>query len=267
MILLYMVALPFVMTTWTQEPLGAFAFTLASAMCFWSLEFIAAELENPFGNDVNDLPVFGFQEDVNQGLLLLVHPMTAGLYDLDESGKAVGGSWNKIDSTGISMEKEMEEVEKALEKVGEFQERQAEEHHQQACSDSKPAESARPAPVTKPVADLADGNAKPIQSLGIDIDSLALTVLPAKPPETAKAQKVCAPPPASLAQRSLLDISWVEHFMQQQRNLDRDLLERLDTIVRAVTTKDPSDHRTLPYKHVDSAYGGNGTLDPLHANL
>ena len=101
MIMVYMVTTPFAMISWAAHPFAAFAYTLMSATCFWSLELIAAELENPFGDDVNDLPVFSFQNDVNNGLLLLVDPTTDSVYELDEAAQTIAGKWHTIDGTGV----------------------------------------------------------------------------------------------------------------------------------------------------------------------
>jgi len=109
MIILYMIVAPFVMVGWTHDSASAFLFTFFSAMCFWSLELIAAELENPFGNDINDLPVWGFQDDINRGLLLLMDPMNEKPLELSEEAsgialskaayaKALASDWSTIDS-------------------------------------------------------------------------------------------------------------------------------------------------------------------------
>merc|ERR1719183_2741457 len=42
----------------------------------FSLNFIASELENPFGTDDNDLPLAHFQEEMNSCLLMLLHTNT-----------------------------------------------------------------------------------------------------------------------------------------------------------------------------------------------
>jgi predicted membrane chloride channel (bestrophin family) len=43
---------------------------------YFALNFIAAELENPFGLDDNDLPLHRFQEEMNSCLLMLLHRNT-----------------------------------------------------------------------------------------------------------------------------------------------------------------------------------------------
>lgn len=42
----------------------------------YSVNFIAMELENPFGIDANDLPLEHFQDEMNRCLLMLLHPNT-----------------------------------------------------------------------------------------------------------------------------------------------------------------------------------------------
>jgi len=55
----------------------AFTLSLIVPFAFWSLNFIAAELESPFGDDENDLPVAILQEGFNESLCLLLHPVVA----------------------------------------------------------------------------------------------------------------------------------------------------------------------------------------------
>eukprot|EP00931_Biecheleriopsis_adriatica_P029107 TRINITY_DN17329_c0_g1_i5.p1 TRINITY_DN17329_c0_g1~~TRINITY_DN17329_c0_g1_i5.p1 ORF type:complete len:538 (+),score=59.29 TRINITY_DN17329_c0_g1_i5:87-1700(+) len=54
----------------------------ASILCFctigsfWSLVYIAREIDQPFGDDANDLPVKEIMQEFNETLYLLLHPMT-----------------------------------------------------------------------------------------------------------------------------------------------------------------------------------------------
>ncbi|CAK0871464.1 unnamed protein product, partial [Prorocentrum cordatum] len=41
---------------------------------YWGVNFIAVELENPYGSDDNDLPLREMQEDMNKSLLCLLQP-------------------------------------------------------------------------------------------------------------------------------------------------------------------------------------------------
>lgn len=51
---------------------GLIAFLVIAA--FYGINFLAAELEMPFGDDQNDLPLTDMQRDMNASLLSLVHP-------------------------------------------------------------------------------------------------------------------------------------------------------------------------------------------------
>ena len=41
-------------------------------MAFWSINFIAIELEMPFGDDLNDLPLLDLQRDYNLSIISLM---------------------------------------------------------------------------------------------------------------------------------------------------------------------------------------------------
>eukprot|EP00928_Gymnodinium_smaydae_P056883 TRINITY_DN4017_c0_g2_i1.p1 TRINITY_DN4017_c0_g2~~TRINITY_DN4017_c0_g2_i1.p1 ORF type:complete len:507 (+),score=45.68 TRINITY_DN4017_c0_g2_i1:67-1587(+) len=51
---------------------GVIAFVVVVA--FWSIHFIAIELENPFGDDDNDLPLMEIQSSLNRSLTALMDP-------------------------------------------------------------------------------------------------------------------------------------------------------------------------------------------------
>lgn len=51
---------------------GTLAFLSMTA--YWGIHFIAIELEMPFGNDVNDLPMEFLQKDMNASLVSMIHP-------------------------------------------------------------------------------------------------------------------------------------------------------------------------------------------------
>jgi len=75
LVILYGVLTAFVMTFWGRVYWHAFLFTFISTMGPYSIEITASELENPFGEDPNDLPCQEFQEDMNDSLLLLLQPL------------------------------------------------------------------------------------------------------------------------------------------------------------------------------------------------
>jgi len=45
-----------------------------SQICLWSINYVAVELEMPFGDDLNDLPLQHLQADMNASLIGLLHP-------------------------------------------------------------------------------------------------------------------------------------------------------------------------------------------------
>lgn len=62
---------PFAMCSWTTHPAAAFLLTFTGVTCLVSLELIARQLENPFGEDANDLPIDSFQDLINESLMLM----------------------------------------------------------------------------------------------------------------------------------------------------------------------------------------------------
>merc|ERR1712151_501499 len=80
-----MVVTPIVLSMWTTKISTCAFFTFLSVLCMITLDLIAQELENPFGDDPNDLPSFAMQEEMNRDLLLLVHPEASLVPDLASS--------------------------------------------------------------------------------------------------------------------------------------------------------------------------------------
>eukprot|EP00421_Protoceratium_reticulatum_P044091 CAMPEP_0168432222 /NCGR_PEP_ID=MMETSP0228-20121227/38781_1 /TAXON_ID=133427 /ORGANISM="Protoceratium reticulatum, Strain CCCM 535 (=CCMP 1889)" /LENGTH=380 /DNA_ID=CAMNT_0008446345 /DNA_START=72 /DNA_END=1211 /DNA_ORIENTATION=- len=63
---------PVMICTWTAQPILAFLFSFLVVLIFWGLYAIANELENPFGEDPNDLDIVDVQGEMNSRLLMLV---------------------------------------------------------------------------------------------------------------------------------------------------------------------------------------------------
>merc|ERR1719343_8542 len=61
------------MSSFVTNPATAAALTFLPLFGVYSLNFIAIELENPFGEDDNDLPLVHFQTEMNSCLLMLLH--------------------------------------------------------------------------------------------------------------------------------------------------------------------------------------------------
>jgi len=72
LLLLHWCVTPVLMCHWTSSPAWTFVLCFVQILIFWSLNSIATELENPFGDDVNDLPAQETQEEMNQSLLMLL---------------------------------------------------------------------------------------------------------------------------------------------------------------------------------------------------
>merc|ERR1712048_1317291 len=60
-----------------ESPYFSFIFAFVITLSFWSINSIAVELEHPFGDDPNDLPLLEMQVDLNKSLCALLRPMAA----------------------------------------------------------------------------------------------------------------------------------------------------------------------------------------------
>lgn len=72
LLVFYMLVTPVVMACLCEKEHWAFFFTLLSIFGVSSLNYIARELEMPFGTDANDLPLVEFQEHMNNSMLMLI---------------------------------------------------------------------------------------------------------------------------------------------------------------------------------------------------
>lgn len=72
---IYTIITPVVVSTWEAWPWVGSLFTFVSVTCLVGLDLIACELENPFGDDPNDLPVVDMQRDMNKFLVLQLNPL------------------------------------------------------------------------------------------------------------------------------------------------------------------------------------------------
>eukprot|EP00747_Dinoflagellata_sp_TGD_P046719 gnl/TRDRNA2_/TRDRNA2_144594_c0_seq1.p1 gnl/TRDRNA2_/TRDRNA2_144594_c0~~gnl/TRDRNA2_/TRDRNA2_144594_c0_seq1.p1 ORF type:complete len:434 (-),score=44.63 gnl/TRDRNA2_/TRDRNA2_144594_c0_seq1:33-1196(-) len=74
LISMHMAATPVVMCSWTTDPSSCAIFTFLGIVVMLGLDMIGIELENPWGDDPNDLPAFALQNAMNLDLLLLANP-------------------------------------------------------------------------------------------------------------------------------------------------------------------------------------------------
>jgi len=76
LLLTHVVLTPMIMAAIIKSKVLCALFTFIPVFGMFSLNFIACELENPFGIDANDLPLPHFQEEMNSCLLMLLHDNT-----------------------------------------------------------------------------------------------------------------------------------------------------------------------------------------------
>lgn len=76
LIAVYMAISPIVISMGADDPVYCFVLTFISIVCMKGIDMIAIELENPFGDDPNDLPIATMHAAVNRDLTLLVNPET-----------------------------------------------------------------------------------------------------------------------------------------------------------------------------------------------
>jgi len=69
---------PFMVGIWTKGAMSAFLFTFIQTFAFWSLNSIAGQLDNPFGEDITDLDTQGLVENFHDMIRTLVkgHPFS-----------------------------------------------------------------------------------------------------------------------------------------------------------------------------------------------
>jgi len=73
---MHWVVTPLVMVSWCERVSGVGVFTFAQVFILWSLNRIATVIENPFGDDQNDIDMYAIQRDFNERLILLLDPQT-----------------------------------------------------------------------------------------------------------------------------------------------------------------------------------------------
>jgi len=76
LLMLHWLVTPIVVSQWTTHPAWAALFSFIQSFILWSLNFIALELENPFGRDANDIDGRSMQQEMNASLSLLMMPST-----------------------------------------------------------------------------------------------------------------------------------------------------------------------------------------------
>jgi predicted membrane chloride channel (bestrophin family) len=72
LLLIHLLVAPLVLPTWCSHPIFAFLFTYIQVFMFWGLNIAAFALENPFGDDEDDLPLIVLQKSINARLVMLL---------------------------------------------------------------------------------------------------------------------------------------------------------------------------------------------------
>jgi len=76
LLMLHWIVTPFINANWASNEGWAFLFTFIQVFIYWSLNAIAVEIENPFGDDANDIDAAAMQIELNQHLRLLLRAST-----------------------------------------------------------------------------------------------------------------------------------------------------------------------------------------------
>jgi len=76
LLLLHTILTPVMVSAVVKSMFWAAILTFVPVFGTFSLNLIAIPLENPFGDDLNDLPVEQFQKEMNSSLLMLLHART-----------------------------------------------------------------------------------------------------------------------------------------------------------------------------------------------
>mmetsp|Transcript_26196 Transcript_26196/g.49431 ORF Transcript_26196/g.49431 Transcript_26196/m.49431 type:complete len:636 (-) Transcript_26196:463-2370(-) len=121
LLLLHWFIVPFVVCQWVTEPVWAAVFSFIQVFILWALNFIAVELENPFGLDANDIDGWHMQEEMNEHLLLLMSPSTKTTPTLSTKCKDLSdlSYWmgDSRDTVSMLAEKSFSQVWNALESI------------------------------------------------------------------------------------------------------------------------------------------------------
>merc|ERR1719473_1945349 len=74
MLLFHVVFTPLICAATVQTPFWASLITWIVSFCYWSVLYIALELEMPYGDDPNDLPLRDMALDMNSSLIEMLSP-------------------------------------------------------------------------------------------------------------------------------------------------------------------------------------------------
>lgn len=69
----------FLCSVFIENVVGGALICFVVVFAFWSINYIALELEMPFGDDLNDLPLQDMQRDFNQSIVSLLKPLAGSV--------------------------------------------------------------------------------------------------------------------------------------------------------------------------------------------
>lgn len=84
LLMLHWIVTPMVVCSWTTSPVWTAVFVFIQTFILWALNTTACQLENPFGDDDNDMNAYELQTNFNQRLLLLLRPSSNRIPHLSE---------------------------------------------------------------------------------------------------------------------------------------------------------------------------------------
>jgi len=102
LLLMHGLTVPFVFSQWVTAPHWAFIFVFMQVFILWSLNFIAVEIENPFGKDPNDIDGAHMQLEMNRHLVLLLMPSTMRTPKLSPQAKWTTDPTEELNFAGRS---------------------------------------------------------------------------------------------------------------------------------------------------------------------
>eukprot|EP00929_Paragymnodinium_shiwhaense_P089659 TRINITY_DN4980_c0_g1_i1.p1 TRINITY_DN4980_c0_g1~~TRINITY_DN4980_c0_g1_i1.p1 ORF type:complete len:498 (+),score=86.94 TRINITY_DN4980_c0_g1_i1:71-1564(+) len=75
-LVIYAMTVPLMAAFFIKQEGAAALMSFCTIFAVWCINYIAAELEMPFGADPNDLPLSNLEKEFNDGLQMLMHPLT-----------------------------------------------------------------------------------------------------------------------------------------------------------------------------------------------
>merc|ERR1712232_1034463 len=69
-----------------KHEMSAFVYAFISVFALWSMHYTSLEIEQPYGDDLNDLPLYTMQTSMNDSLVNLLNPHTQEPASFDYEG-------------------------------------------------------------------------------------------------------------------------------------------------------------------------------------